>query len=686
MQSFLRFVVEQTLDGQAGGLKERTIGVEALGRRLDYDPKVDPIVRVQARRLREKLAEYYQSQAGRTELQIGLPKGSYVPEFLRLVPPEPEPAIEPLPEVIVTPARRGDRRLFYFLLGSAATILIAGLFAFRHTPAPLTGSARVRLFVGGHGTYNHPAFSPDGTQLAFDWGGPADDNTDIYVQRVDSDQPVRLTSDTAPDRRPCWSPDGKRIAFLRRTANDRADVMTVDVEGGGEQSIASIATVGDPPKLDWSPDGSTLITSVGTAAAGLKRNLILIAVASGSQRALTSPPVDSTGDNDAAFSPDGSTVAFIRAKAVGVQDIYLTPVQGGEPRRLTSDNTLLGGLAWQHDSKDIVFISTRDGSSAIWTVPARGGTPVRVTAVEPGAAFPTIAPQGRRIAFAVRIQDENIWRVDADGGNPPVPVIDSPQLDSAPSVSPDGATLAFSSRRTGASEIWVSGLHGESPRRLTHVAGAENGGPEWSVDGKNILFTSARKGPPHVWVVPREGGEPRRLTSDTFGETSASWSRDGRSVYYASSASGISEIWKKALDGGPAVQITHDGAVRGQESFDGSWLYFTKGEEKAGLWRQPLSGGPAELVASELPERLWGAWRVTQGGVFFLSFVWRQPYTEKLYFYDQSTGTTRLAMSMPGVAAPFGAGLGVSPDGRSVYFVQVDRWGVGLYLADDLPR
>ena len=122
LQQFLRFVVEQTLEGQASGLKERTIGVEALGRRLDYDPKVDPIVRVQARRLREKLAEYYQSETA-AGWQIALPKGRYVPEFLRVTPPEPE----------VAAGRAASYRSAAgacFLYGSIAMMVIAGLLAF----------------------------------------------------------------------------------------------------------------------------------------------------------------------------------------------------------------------------------------------------------------------------------------------------------------------------------------------------------------------------------------------------------------------------------------------------------------------------------------------------------------------------------------------------------------------------
>ncbi|HET8549642.1 MAG TPA: tetratricopeptide repeat protein [Bryobacteraceae bacterium] len=79
MSRFLRFVVERTLAGRAGELKEYAIGVEVFDRRPDYDPRVDPVVRVEARRLRAKLEAYYEQAAG--ELRIELPKGSYVPVF-----------------------------------------------------------------------------------------------------------------------------------------------------------------------------------------------------------------------------------------------------------------------------------------------------------------------------------------------------------------------------------------------------------------------------------------------------------------------------------------------------------------------------------------------------------------------------------------------------------------------------
>ena len=78
---FLRFAVEEALSGRDGGSKERLIGMEVFGRPADYDAGSDPVVRVEARRLRRKLTEYY-SGAGREDpIEICLPKGGYLPAF-----------------------------------------------------------------------------------------------------------------------------------------------------------------------------------------------------------------------------------------------------------------------------------------------------------------------------------------------------------------------------------------------------------------------------------------------------------------------------------------------------------------------------------------------------------------------------------------------------------------------------
>jgi hypothetical protein len=79
--AFLKYLVEQTLNGSAGQIKERTIGVEVFGRDPSYDTNADHIVRTAATELRKRLATYYVDEKHRSELRMGLVPGSYVPRF-----------------------------------------------------------------------------------------------------------------------------------------------------------------------------------------------------------------------------------------------------------------------------------------------------------------------------------------------------------------------------------------------------------------------------------------------------------------------------------------------------------------------------------------------------------------------------------------------------------------------------
>jgi tetratricopeptide (TPR) repeat protein len=98
LADLLRYVVERTLAGDSGGIKAYSIAVDVLGRSAEFDPQNDPIVRVQARRLRSLLEQYYGAGLGRSDVEIRLPLGRYVPEFV------PVTAASPL-----APARSEDR-------------------------------------------------------------------------------------------------------------------------------------------------------------------------------------------------------------------------------------------------------------------------------------------------------------------------------------------------------------------------------------------------------------------------------------------------------------------------------------------------------------------------------------------------------------------------------------------------
>jgi adenylate cyclase len=92
---FLRFVVEQTLAGNADRLKGYTIGVEVFGRPATFDAQSDPLVRVEAGRLRRRLAEYYATEGAADPVRIDLPRGAYAAAFRNAASPQAEPAAAP---------------------------------------------------------------------------------------------------------------------------------------------------------------------------------------------------------------------------------------------------------------------------------------------------------------------------------------------------------------------------------------------------------------------------------------------------------------------------------------------------------------------------------------------------------------------------------------------------------------
>ncbi len=90
----LRYVTELTLEGRTHHLKEYALGLDVFGRPATYDPRTDPVVRLEARRLRLKLAEYYQQEGLDDSVVIELPKGAYIPKFRLRSAPAAAPEIE----------------------------------------------------------------------------------------------------------------------------------------------------------------------------------------------------------------------------------------------------------------------------------------------------------------------------------------------------------------------------------------------------------------------------------------------------------------------------------------------------------------------------------------------------------------------------------------------------------------
>ncbi len=674
---FLNFVVEQTLAGSGHLLKESVIGVEVFGRAPGYDPKADPIVRVQARRLRTKLDNWYQEGGRTSAIRIALPKGGYAPEF---GPPPAPPELSPEPPV---PPRR--RSIFWLaavpgllLLGAAASALLV----FKTTPA----TAGSRLFTAYPGYQTSPAFSPDGLTLAFTWGGgPGSGNPAIYLQPLNADAPRRLTTSPLRERNPVWMPDGQHIAFLRDDGPDGFAVVVAPVLGSGERRVAQIrGDLSAPPRIELSQGGTRIYTSESPSP-GEPAQIVEIDVESGTRRWLL-PPIrrgqaaGTPGDDDVHLSPDGKWLAFRRRNASVVGDAFIVAISGGSPRAVTHDQTGMNGLAWARDGQSLIVSSQRQsGLVRLWRFPLNGRQPVCLTDAALSASFPAVSPRDGQIAFASRYFNANMWRIDLQGAAPEQIFAASSLLDSSPRYSPRGDRIAFRSNRTGSDEIWSADTAGRSTVRLTSFGGPVTGSPHWSPDGQYLAFDSRPNGSADILLIPAGGGRPRNLTTEASNEVTPAFSADGKSIYFASDRTGSWQVWKQPLDGGAARQITTAGGFAPQETADGKWLYYAK-LNSGGLFRVPVAGG-AESMVLESPPGSWGSWALAGSSVIYVTVLGSHglPPAE-LRMLDPKSGETRTLAHLQNPPLQWDGSLAVSPDGRYALVSEVARQGSEIHL------
>jgi Tol biopolymer transport system component/DNA-binding winged helix-turn-helix (wHTH) protein len=529
--------------------------------------------------------------------------------------------------------------------------------------------------AGLAGFESEAAFSPDGNHVAFVLHDLKD--AGIYTTTVGSQKSQRLTNHFS-DCCPRWSPDGRQVAFSR-FVKDGFDLYVVPASGGSEHRLSSWPPEGHQisivPKyqaivrcFDWSPDGKVLALS-NNKPDKTHSWIALLSLVDSTARPLTSPTSPNV-DYAPAFSPDGLTVAFIRGIAAGVvEDLYVVPIAGGTPKRLTFDNAWIDSPpAWTPDGRDIVFSSTRGGSTSLWRIPGSGGTPQPLPGVGAGAFLPSIASKGHQLLYQqISGGKLNIWRLNLRDqvhtqGTPAI-VISGKGGSTRPHFSPDGKRLVFESDRLGYSEIWACDSDGSNCGQLTTLHGVA-GAARWSPDGQYIAFEYRPKEHSEVYLLEVATGVPRMLTTLPGADNGGpNWSRDGKWIYFYSDQGGGSfQLWKTQHNGSPPVQVTKNGGVFAAESTDGHFLYYSK-YESPGIWKMPLGGGDEIRVLDQPVGEDWWNWGLTRTGIYFFDQPNHQT-NRGVKFFDFETGRT----SSVAYSDKVGQGLTVAPDGNSIVY------------------
>lgn len=676
LRRFLSFIVEQTLAGQGPRLKEAVLAHELYGKGTDFDAGNDPVVRVDARRLRDKLREFYE---GRSDpIVIALPKGSYVPVF------EARSASRAaLPETRRTTHLTRTR----IVLGGVTLVLLVltTVMAWRALHAPAGAAAQLFPLASYPGPEGPPALSPDGRLVAFAWPSQDSGPTDIYVKAVESEALRRLTETPDWESSPAWSPGGEMIAFVR----DGQGVFTLSQLGGAERQVSTSGT-----HVAWAADSNSVLIRDREGDAG-PFGIYQVSLDTLERRRLTQAPVGA-GDWRFEVSPDGRTLAFIRYEREGIADLYIVPMRGGEPRRLSNWNAALTGLSWTPDGREIVYSVQGPTVSRLWRIHSNVAAPDRgspIPDIPASADNPSISRplpgQPARLAFQSITRDVDIQLMDlkAPVVNDSIeskPFSNSTRIEASAEFSPDGKRIAFASHRAGTPEIWLAERDGGKLQQLTSLGAVELVVGGWSPDGARIVFDATVAGNSDVYVVGADGGRVRRLTSEPSIDGLSSWSADDWIYFSSTRAGAIPDVWRIAPAGGAAERITRNGGFQPQTSSDGRYLFYLDRypqrsaiKTTARLMRLPLAGGKEELVLEGVRPF---AWAVTGTAIVFVASERDFDAIDLYRLSDQRVARLgRLGFRISGTYNH----MAVSRDGRWALATQLVRFESDLMRLDN---
>jgi serine/threonine protein kinase len=537
-----------------------------------------------------------------------------------------------------------------------------------------------------------PAFSPDGRSIAYasDLGSPGTHHivtrniTGLGSGGAGSNQALTLTSASQDDTNPVWSPDGSRVAFLRRTSAETLQAIVIPSGGGAEQVVASLSGSRRPVArkyLTWAPDSAALVATHRVQAEFALR-LWGFPISGGTAEPLTEGPATAQ-DVSPAFSPDGRWLAFLRWENGATYGLWAVPQPRGKARLLVSSPFPIATFAWKPDNRTIVYGGGAVSTGELTEITTDGHRAPAPFALESPSDQITFAPSGARLAYVMQNLDANIWRLPLDGVRkkdslPPDKLFASVREEMDPAISPDGKSVAFVSNRSGRWGLWTGNVDGSGLRELA-AQSLLPFRPAWSLDGRQIAFESRAFGRGEIWLINAAGGRPWRLATMPGGAQAPSWARDGKRVIFYTNAEGTRQIWEIPATGGSPVQLTRGGSYDPSESLDG-YLYHGS-VSSPGVWRTPLAprlpdgslaNQQAELIRETLPVTGHRFWTLGHGGIYFVD---AEGTPAVLKFVDLALRRVTVMATLPKPPAKFTKGLSISPDGR-----------FALYCEDDVDR
>ena len=428
----------------------------------------------------------------------------------------------------------------------------------------LIGANQPLQLTHGNGWACCTAWSPDALHVAYERCD--DDQPKLYLAPA-LGGPERLLSGSSCDGI-SWSPDGTQLALARKESRDTPGaifLLNIQTLGLHRFSTPPTTNIGDQ-RPAFSPDGKKLAFLRSTSPA--VKDIYVAPSAGGEPVRIT---FDSTAISDLAWTADSASIVFSSHRTGGMS-LWRVPATGGTPELVPvgGSNTWHVSISRQGNHLAYTQGSLHPNIFEIQLDSLRNAGPATsLIASTSGDGGPQFSPDGKKIAFySARSGAYEIWTSNADGSG--LDQLTSLKvLSGTPRWSPDGAMIAFDSRPSNRhSQIFVIPAGGGIPRAVTSGE-SESAGPSWSRDGRWIYLTSNRTGAWEVWKVSSQGGDPIQVTKRGGGPGFESL--DGKEFFYCKN--GEKGLWKRSVDGAEELRVL-DSVNWGQWAISRSGIFF----------------------------------------------------------------------------------------------------------------
>ncbi|HEY8208197.1 MAG TPA: Tol-Pal system beta propeller repeat protein TolB [Myxococcaceae bacterium] len=207
--------------------------------------------------------------------------------------------------------------------------------------------------------------------------------------------------------------------------------------------------------------------------------------------------------------------------------------------------------------------------------------------------LPTVTPDGAGVAFTSYRRGRPDLFAQRAGGDAQL-LVSEGQMATGVAYSPDGRQIAYSVASGESSQVWVANADGSSPRPVTDSPYSINTSPSWSPDGKRLAFVSNRGGSPQIYVMAAAGGDARRLTfQGTYNQT-PDWSPRGDIVAFtARDERNAFDLFTVNVETGKIARLTQDSGNNEEPTFspNGRMILFTSTRRGAPeLWVMTWDG------------------------------------------------------------------------------------------------